>query len=58
MSTIDDRSFRQMIAELLRDLARKVSSREVDAVSFDALPVSQCPPGYAIHTITFKVRRT
>lgn len=58
MSTLDDRSFRQMIAEVLRDLARKVLNREVDAVEWSALPIEDCPTGYAIHMITFKVRKT
>ena len=58
MSTLDDRSFRKLISDLLRDLARKVDAREVEATTFETLAVDECPPGYAVHKITFKVRRS
>jgi hypothetical protein len=58
MSTLDDRSFRKLVSALLRDLAGKVDRREVAATDFAALPLADCPPGYAIHKITFLVRRS
>lgn len=58
MTTLDDRSFRKMISEILRDLAAKVERREVEATEFASLPIADCPPGYAVHTITIKVRRS
>jgi hypothetical protein len=58
MSTMDDRAFRKIVSNLLRDLADKVDTRNVDAVEFEALPFEECPPGYAMHAIRFKVRRS
>lgn len=58
MSTIDDRAFRKMIVGLLQELAAKIDRREVEATEFASRPVEECPPGFAIHTITFKVRRS
>lgn len=58
MSTLDDRSFRKMISALLRDLAAKVDRGEVVSTAFSTLAVDLCPPGHAVHTITFQVRRS
>lgn len=58
MSTLDDRGFRKMISDLLRALAGKVDSREVEVVEFSALPFADCPTGYAVHQVTFRVRRS
>jgi hypothetical protein len=57
MSTIDDRAFRKTISDLLRDLAEKVDRREVEAVEFNAWPFKDCPNGYAVHQVTFRIRR-
>jgi hypothetical protein len=58
VSTLDDRKFRRLLSDLLRDLADKIDRREVDAVEFSALAAAECPPGFAVHSITFRVRRS
>jgi hypothetical protein len=47
-----------MLSEVVRDIADKIDRGDVSALEFELLPLAACPPGYAIHKITFQVRRS
>jgi hypothetical protein len=55
-STLDDRTFRKLISDLLGDLAEKVDQKRVDAVEWSAARASD--DGYVIFEIAFKVRKS